>query len=424
MGVRIFVPVLYFDVALLIMNNLLFGFAVLSAAIWVGLLTVWGQFWCCNQRLDDEVNGSPVSASPALIVAVIPARNEADMIPKTLRSLLTQDYDGDFQIVLVDDQSTDGTGAIANQTALKLGVSERLKVISGKPLPDGWTGKLWAMEQGVRDAQSLEQLPDYFLFTDADIHHDRANLRQLVTKAQQENLDLVSLMVLLRCQSFWEKLLIPAFVFFFQKLYPFPLVNDPGSRIAAAAGGCALIRREALMEIGGIQVLRQALIDDCSLAREVKFRKGIAENRTAERQRRGDGKIWLGLTQVTTSLRAYESLQTIWDMVARTAYTQLNYSPLLLAGTVVGMTLIYLVAPLSLAAGLALQDWRLALAGLAGWLLMAIAYLPTILLYRLNPGWALALPLIALLYNLMTIDSALRHWRGQGGAWKGRVYSR
>lgn len=376
-------------------------------------MTVWGQFWRADQRLDAE-DSSAATPLPA-IAAVIPARNEADVLPTSLRSLLVQDYPGSFQIVLVDDQSTDGTGEVAQQTAADLNQTDRLTVIQGDPLPAGWTGKLWAMEQGVRHAQTLLPLPDYYLLTDADIEHDRANLRQLVAKAQQADLDLASLMVRLRCESFWEKLLIPAFVFFFQKLYPFPLVNNPRSRVAAAAGGCILIRRSALEQIGGIGILRQALIDDCSLAQAVK-----AQGKTAQTS----GRIWLGLTQSTYSLRPYPSLKSIWDMVARTAYTQLNYSPLLLVGTLVGMALVYLVAPIAVFAGLLTANAPLAIVGLATWLLMAIAYFPTVRLYRCSPIYALGLPAIALLYTLMTLDSAVRHWRGQGGAWKGRTYSK
>ena len=391
--------------------------AGLSLLIWVGLLTLWGNFWRCDQMLPALSSPTPQfpnSPSPLpTVCAIIPARNEADMLPNSLPSLLNQAYPGDFRIILIDDQSSDGTGQVARQLAEDLGQSARLSVIQAEPLPAGWTGKLWAMEQGVRHASTFSPLPDYFLLTDADICHDSENLNQLVAKAQQADLDMVSLMVLLRCQSFWEKLLIPAFVFFFQKLYPFPLVNDFNRRMAAAAGGCILIRREALEKIGGLQILRQALIDDCSLAQAVK---------TKGRGKKAEGRIWLGLTETTRSLRPYDSLQTIWDMVARTAYTQLNYSPLLLAGTLVGMTIIYLVPPIATIIGLATQQWLLGSLGIATWALMTIAYFPTIRLYRLSPLWAVCLPAIAFLYNLMTIDSAIRHWRGQGGAWKGRVY--
>ncbi|MBW4578452.1 MAG: glycosyltransferase [Tildeniella nuda ZEHNDER 1965/U140] len=456
------------------------GITLLSLVIWLVLLFGRGQFWRSDQFLTDEggrgqeaggrgqkaegrrqeaeeergagealLTRNSLSRLPTpdsrlpFICAIIPARNEADLLPVTLRSLLTQTYPH-FQIVLIDDHSSDGTADVARQTAQVLDKDSTLTVVTAEPLPAGWTGKLWAMEQGIRYAETLTPKPDYFLLTDADIEHHPENLRELVAKAQADDLDLVSLMVLLRCKSLWEKLLIPAFVFFFQKLYPFRWANDPDRKLAAAAGGCILIRREALTQIGGLQILRQALIDDCSLAQAVKGLRGWAvEDRsqeTAETRRRGDriqnssphpiphtlhptsGKIWLGLTRETHSLRPYPSLKTIWDMVARTAFTQLNYSPLLLLGTLVGMTIVYVVPPVSTIAGLVTGNWAIALIGLTTWLLIAVAYLPTLLLYQCPPLLAFGLPAIALLYTLMTLDSALRHWRGKGGAWKGRVY--
>jgi hopene-associated glycosyltransferase HpnB len=397
------------------MVSLGLGVTLVSLLIWIGLLLVWGQFWRCDQQLQDESDANqrvqPIAACSVCVV--IPARNEADMVPMTLRSLLNQDYPGQFQIILVDDHSTDGTADRAIATATALGQLERLRVIPADPLPPGWTGKLWAMDQGVQAAQILA--PDYILLTDADIEHDPGNLRRLVTKAQQDNLDMVSLMVQLRCQSVWELVLIPAFVFFFQKLYPFRFVNTPSNRIAAAAGGCILIRRAALQQIGGLQILRQTLIDDCSLAQAVKQSRPTNQATS--------GKIWLGLTQTTRSLRPYDSLQSIWDMVARTAFTQLNYSTWLLLGTLFGMSLLYLVAPIATVAGLMSGNWAIAGTGLLTWLLMAIAYMPTIRLYQCPIWLAFCLPAIAGLYTIMTVDSALRHWRGQGGAWKGRVYS-
>ncbi len=390
------------------------GLTGIALAIWVGLLCFRGQFWRADQYLDAQVHALEVWPS---VCAVIPARNEAELLPVTLRSLLIQDYPS-ITIILVDDHSTDGTASVAQSVAAVLDKSSQLHVLSAEPLPPGWTGKLWAMEQGIRQAQTLTPPPDYFLLTDADIEHDKTNLRQLVAKAKQENLDLVSLMVLLRCESFWEQFLIPAFVFFFQKLYPFRWVNNPNNSTAAAAGGCILIAREALTEIGGIRAVRQALIDDCALAEAVKRR--VACNST---QPDAKGRIWLGLSSLTRSLRPYPSLSTIWEMVARTAFTQLNYSPWMLLGTLVGMTLIYVVSPVGAIFGAVTGNWPMAIAGLSGWLLMAYAYLPTLRLYRRSPLLAFCLPAIALLYTLMTLDSALRHWRGQGGAWKGRVYS-
>jgi len=390
------------------MGTIGLSLTLLAVVIWLGLLGLRGQFWRCDQQLPELL---PALTQFPTVHVVIPARNEADMVPLTLPSLLQQDYPGEVKVILVDDQSTDGTGTIARSVADKLGQQARLTIAATEPLPPGWTGKLWAMEQGIRQSNSLDSTPDYWLLTDADIEHDRQNLRQLVAQAEQQQLDLVSLMVQLRCQSVWEILLIPAFVFFFQKLYPFRWVNDPNRSMAAAAGGCILIRREALIRIGGIQTLRQALIDDCTLAQAVK---------STSSQQTG---IWLGLATTTRSLRPYPSLATIWDMVARTAFTQLNYSPLLLLGTLLGMTLIYLVAPLGAIVGGLTSNLPLALAGVTGWLLMALAYLPTVRIYGCNPLMALTLPFIAFLYTLMTLDSALRHWQGRGGAWKGRVYS-
>ncbi|UBF24615.1 glycosyltransferase [Kovacikia minuta CCNUW1] len=418
------------------MAEISLGATLLSLIIWLGLLVGWGQFWRCDQRLEARDEGGrmrdetfiPYSPSPIShpsVCAVVPARNEAELLPVTLRSLLNQNYPGNFQIVLVDDQSTDGTAQIAQQTAEELGKFQQFNLIAAQPLPAGWSGKLWAMEQGFQKAQTFS--PEYILLTDADIEHDSDNLQRLVTKAIQEDLDLVSVMVRLRCESFWEKFLIPAFVFFFQKLYPFRWVNHPNNPTAAAAGGCILIRREALEQIGGLAAIRQALIDDCALAQAVK--SGDRGQGTGDRgtptpytPHPTPGKIWLGLSDRTHSLRPYPSLETIWNMVARTAFTQLNYNPLLLVGTLIGMALVYLVPPLGLMVGVLTGSWMVALLGLVGWLLMALAYFPTIRFYHCSPLFAVGLPAIAVLYNLMTLDSALRYWRGQGGAWKGRVY--
>ncbi len=393
------------------MDQVELGITVTSLAIWVGLLCWRGQFWQADQQL--EVQAMELESWPS-VCAVIPARNEATLLPATLRSLLQQDYPGALSAILVEDQSTDDTAGVAREVAQAANKSWQLEVLSGEALPPGWSGKLWALEQGVRQAQKLMPSPDYLLLTDADIEHDGANLRRLVAKAESENLALVSLMVLLRCQSFWEHLLIPAFVFYFQKLYPFRWVNDPTNPTAAAAGGCILIRRQALNSIGGIEVIRQTLIDDCALAFAVK------SNRQSEHP--GMGRIWLGLSSLTRSLRAYPSLASIWEMVARTAFTQLNYSPWLLLGTLFGMTFVYLVPPVGAIFGIFTGNWSVVIAGLAGWLLMAWAYLPTLRFYGCTPLFAFCLPVISLLYTLMTLDSAWRHWQGRGGAWKGRVY--
>ena len=378
----------------------------LSLAIWLFLILFWGNFWLADQRIaDDTEKIETYPETYPTVWAVVPARDEAEAIARSLTSLLSQNYLGKFSVVLVDDNSSDRTREIAQATADKLGKRENLKIIAGQPLAEGWKGKLWAMQQGIEYAQA--QAPDYLLFTDADIQHDLDNLTQLVTKAETENLDLVSLMVLLRCQSFWEKLLIPAFVFFFQKLYPFPWVNNPNKSIAAAAGGCVLISNQALTSIGGIAAIKDALIDDCSLAQAVKSQ---------------GNKIWLGLSETTISLRGYENLTVMWDPIARTAYTQLNYSPLLLVGTLIGMTLVYLVAPIYLMVGILTTNWLVVAICTLTWLLMTCAYFPTIKLYKLSIIWALCLPAIAFLYTLMTIDSAVKYYQGKGGAWKGRTY--
>jgi hopene-associated glycosyltransferase HpnB len=392
--------------------------ASLSLSIWLYLIFGRGWFWLANQRIKERENSKLISYPH--ICAIVPARDEADVISPSLTSLLQQDYDGELSIILVDDRSTDGTGNIARKLAEEIETKHKLNVILGEPLPSGWTGKLWAIDRGInyalQQAEKENNLPDYFLLTDADIQHDRHNLQQLVIKAETENLELVSLMVLLRCQSFWEKLLIPAFVFFFQKLYPFPLVNNHQNKTAAAAGGCILVDRNALTRIGGIQSLRQSLIDDCTLAAKIK------DSRSPDNTNNYNRGIWLGLTESTISLRPYPDLKTIWDMVARTAYYQLNYSPLLLLGTSCGTILVYLAPVLNLLIGSLTNNWLLITASLTTWLLMAVAYFPTLKLYARSPILVFYLPLIAFIYTLMTIDSALRYYQGKGGAWKGRVY--
>ena len=389
------------------MTAIILSLTLLSLVIWLFLLLFWGQFWQVNHQLEANKDQDTNNNTLPTVCVVIPARNEADVIPFSLRSLLLQDYPGNFTIFLVDDQSSDGTANFAQGVAYALDKTQQLHIVPSDPLPPGWAGKLWAMEQGIQTASELK--PDYYLLTDADIEHDPSNLHRLVTKAESQNLDLVSIMVRLRCQSFWEQLLIPAFVFYFQKLYPFSWVNNPKKTTAAAAGGCILIHRESLNRIGGLQIIRQALIDDCSLAKAVKS---------------SHGKIWLGLSTLTHSLRPYNSLKTIWDMVARSAYTQLNYSPLLLIGSLLGMTLVYLVPPLGIILGLVFGNWMITLAAFITYLLMTFAYFPIIRFYKCYPAFAFSLPIIALLYTSMTLDSALQHWQGRGGLWKGRVYSR
>ena len=368
----------------------------LSVAFWVWAYFFRGGFWRADQRLDDAP--SDLQYWPG-IVAVIPARNEAETIGQTVASLLAQDYPGDVSVIVVDDGSDDGT-------AEATGTSERLSVIRGKILESGWTGKLWAMKQGLQEADRTRPSAPFVLLTDADIVHDPASLRRLVAKAEEDNLDLVSLIALLRCENFWELLLIPAFIFFFQNLFPFPWVNDPSRPAAAAAGGCVLVRRRALLDAGGVDAICGRLIDDCALAANIKKR----------------GPIWLGLTEKVRSLRRYDSLAGIWCMVARTAFEQLGNSALLLIGAVLGMGVAYLVPPLA-SVGILGGGWMVMVAGLITWLgLAGVAYAPTLRLYGLSFGWILALPLAALLFTLMTFSSAIRHWQGRGSTWKGRSY--
>jgi hopene-associated glycosyltransferase HpnB len=394
---------------------------ILSIAIWLGLLIGRGQFWRSDQRLGSSIPPSAIPAPSApgelpsvpTVAIIIPARNEAQVLPDSLPSLLCQYGPARVQIILVDDHSSDGTSTIACSIAEELDQTQRLTLLPGSPLPEGWTGKLWAMAQGVELAKRLTPAPDFLLFTDADIRHAPDNLSRLLAKAELEHLTMASLMVRLRCTDFWEKLMIPAFVFFFQKLYPFRWVNQPTNPTAAAAGGCILIRPEALSRIGGLEAIHRALIDDCALARAVK---------TSDRSSCGEGRIWIGLSEDTESLRAYTSLASIWEMVSRTAFTQLDHSPLRLFGTIVGMSMIYLIPPISALSGWLRHDGLLLGAGLIGWLLMAYAYAPTVRFYRISLGYSFLLPVIALLYTLMTFDSALQYWQGRGGAWKGRTY--
>ena len=376
--------------------------AGLSATAWLYLLLGHGRFWLCSERLPAVPVTGPEDW-PA-VAAVVPARDEEETIAAVIESLLAQDYPGRLSVTLVDDRSTDATRARAEAAARG---AAALTVMTGEPLPAGWSGKLWALHQGIARATRDQPEIGYVFLSDADIAHAPDTLRRLIAKAEGEGRDLVSLMARLNCETVWERLLIPAFVFFFQKLYPFPRANSARSTVAAAAGGCVLIRRSALERIGGIAAIRGALIDDCTLARAVK---------------RGGGRLWLGLADGTRSLRVYRDLEPIWMMVARSAFTQLRYSALLLLGTVLGMTLLYLVPPLALLTAALHGDGPAALLAAGAWLVMTICYLPTVLYYRQRTAAALTLPLAALLYLGMTLDSARRHWWGRGSRWKGRDY--
>ena len=476
---------------------------VVSAAAWVYLVAAHGGFWLTGQRLPpaagrarvhrhedaariDVTAGTdapshavtPASAAarsgPAAstgarawpaVAAVVPARNEAESLPVTLPGLLAQDYPGDFRVFLVDDNSDDGTGAIAaelGEKAVRDGGSP-LTVVKGQPRPDGWAGKVWAMAQGfaavtrtageVRAADGVAGArgsaatgglagpgnavsasatrvqagtdatpaggarPEYVLFTDADIRWAPTALRELVAGAEADDRALLSQMALLRAETGWERVIVPAFVYFFAQLYPFRKVNDPESGTAAAAGGCMLVRRSALEEASGLEPIKDALIDDVALGRLLKQRG----NRT-----------WLGLTTDITSARPYPSLASLWQMIARSAYVQLRYNPLLLAGTMIGLLLLYVAPPAGAIAALVAavaggggpSAAVAGIAGLAGWTLMTASYLPMLRLYRLSVFRAPTLPLIAALYAAMTADSARRHYSGRSVSWRGRTAAR
>lgn len=370
---------------------------------WTGLLVARGRFW--DPPVDRLCGADASDAAPSVHV-VMPARNEAAILPSTLPTLFAQQYAGALAITLADDNSDDGTTARAHWLATENGATKFFSVTAVPPRPSGWAGKVWAMTAGVAAARAAGAKPDYWLFTDADIAHAPDVVGALVATARADRRDLVSLMVQLRCETRWERLLVPAFVFFFAKLYPFAWVADDRKGTAAAAGGCVLVADGMLREIGGIERIADALIDDCALAAAVK---------------NDGGRLRLELTTRSHSVRAYDTLDSLWQMVARSAYTQLRYSPLLLAGTVAGMLLLYGLPPAAFVTGVLRRDARLAASGAAAWSLMSAMYLPVLRRYRQPAAAALLLPAAAALYTLMTIDSAVRHWRGEGGAWKGRV---
>jgi hopene-associated glycosyltransferase HpnB len=434
-----------------------------SAAAWVYLVAARGGFWLTSQRLPGGVTatepgtgprpgssaepgtgaGARTGAGPGAtheppswpaVAAVVPARNEADSLPGTLPGLLVQDYPGPFRVFLVDDNSDDGTGAVAAELGEKaardgLPADRTLTVVTGKPRPDGWAGKVWAMAQGFAAATgtvaadktaataATAAAPEYVLFTDADIAWAPHALRELVRGAETDDRALVSQMALLRAETGWERTIVPAFVYFFAQLYPFRSVNDPKNRTAAAAGGCMLIRTAALREAGGLERISGALIDDVALGTLLK---------------RAGNRTWLGLATDVRSARPYPDLASLWHMIARSAYVQLRYNPLLLAGTVIGLLLLYAAPPVVLLAALIAAGagatgasvLAAGLAGLAGWALMTASYLPMLRLYRLSARRAPTLPLIALLYAAMTVDSARRHYSGRAVSWRGRTAAR
>ena len=421
---------------------------VISAAAWLYLVAAHGGFWRTSQRLPasaepgngrranagvvsanagvvsragaaDGTAGNAAEAWPA-VAAVVPARNEAESLPQTLPALLAQDYPGEFRVFLVDDNSDDGTGDIAaalGDKAARNGGAP-LTVVRGRPRPDGWAGKVWAMAQGLAAATpGGSASPAYVLFTDADISWAPHALRDLVRAAEAGDLGLVSQMALLRAETRWERVIVPAFVYFFAQLYPFRKVNDPKSRTAGAAGGCMLVRRAALEEAGGLGRIKGALIDDVALGTLLK--------------RRGN-RTWLGLTTDIKSARPYPDLASLWHMIARSAYVQLRYNPLLLAGTIIGLLVLYVAPPAGTMAALIAAlagntggaTALAGLAGLAGWALMTASYVPMLRFYGLSALRAPTLPLTAALYAAMTADSARRHYSGRAVSWRGRTAAR
>ncbi|MFF3643494.1 glycosyltransferase [Streptomyces sp. NPDC002564] len=373
-----------------------------SLAAWLWLLLGQGFFWRTDVRL-------PPCGEPGRwpsVAVVVPARDEAAVLPASLPSLLAQDYPGRAEIFLVDDGSSDGTGELARALAERHGGLPLTVGSPGEP-PAGWTGKLWAVRHGIGLARARG--PEYLLLTDADIAHEPDSLRRLVAAADHGRFDLVSQMARLRVESLWERLVVPAFVYFFAQLYPFRRIGRKGARTAAAAGGCVLLRTEAAERARIPDAIRQAVIDDVALARAVK---------------RSGGHIWLGLAERVDSVRPYPGLGDLWRMVSRSAYAQLRHQPLLLLGTVAGLAVVYLAPPVALCAGLATGNAVAAGAGGLAWLVMTATYLPMLRYYR-QPLWlAPLLPGTAFLYLLMTVDSAVQHYRGRGAAWKGRTYAR
>ena len=364
--------------------------AGLAVSIWLYLLLGRGFFWRLRET---DLAWAPV---PRRVAVLIPARNEAQVVGRAIQSIVEQDFPGPFHIFLIDDHSSDGTSEVARAAAKP----DFLTVIAAQQLPEGWTGKLWALAEGIRQAQSFQ--PDYVLFSDADIVHAPDGISRLVARAEAGGYDLVSWMVKLQCETFAERALIPAFVFFFFMLYPPAWTENARRRTAGAAGGCILLRWEALARIGGMVAIRGELIDDCALAKAVK---------------RTGGKVWLGVTSRTRSIRGYGTFREIGRMISRTAFWQLRHSVLLLAGTIAGMFATYLLPPLLLLTG---RPPAMALGAFA-WVLMMVAYAPSLRFYGLSLLWAPALPLVAVFYTGATIHSAVRYWRGRGGEWKGRA---
>lgn len=387
-----------------------------TVVAWAWLVLLRGTFWRTDVRLpapgDTDGDGDGDGQMWPSVAVLVPARNEAGTLPETLPTLLAQEYPGDLAVLLVDDGSDDGTGRVARTIGAVEPGGDRLTVLSGTTLPPGWTGKLWALQTAVEAVGN--PAPDFFLLTDADISHPPDSVSRLVAKARETEADLVSLMARLRLTSLLDRLLLPAFVFFFAKLYPFRWSNDPRHRIAAAAGGCVLVRRSALERAGGLASISGAVIDDCSLAAAIKG---------------SGGRTWLGFSEDVLSVRVYGAISPVWSMVARTAYTQLGFSPAALAGTVAGMLLLYLAPPVAVWGAVALAAVGkapeaaivLGAGGAAAWALMAGSFVPTLRLYKAAPVVAPALPVAGALFTVFTVASAWRHWSGRAGTWRGRA---
>jgi hopene-associated glycosyltransferase HpnB len=373
---------------------MILALGILIVLVWLALLLGWYGFWRADQRL--PLAPAALANWPS-VVAVVPARNEAATIPFSLTGLIEQRYAGPYEIVLADDSSSDDTVVMAGRLASD--AEPKLTVVDAGPLPAGWAGKTWTLHRGLEEARRRE--PDYYWLTDADITHKPQVLASLVAHAETERLALASLMVKLPARTFWEKLLVPAFIFYFALIYPFRAVNDPASRIAGAAGGSMLVRRDALETIGGVAAVKDAIIDDCAFARAIK---------------RSGRRIWIGLAERSRSLRRYRQLSDFWAMVARSAYPQLGYSPLRLALALGGLALAFLAPPLLVAAG-----GSVAVTGVLAWALMSWAYVPTVQYHGLSPLWAVTLPLATVLFAAMTIASAIGYYRGQPAQWRGRA---
>jgi hopene-associated glycosyltransferase HpnB len=373
--------------------------AAIPLAIWIYLFLVRGNFW---QLREDDIYLQPLANWPR-VVAIVPARNEAETIAQVVQSLAAQDYPGEFSMIIVDDHSEDGTAALAQKAANESGASQRVRIHSAAPLAPGWTGKLWALNEGVQVA--CEHKPDFLWFTDADIEHAPDTLHRLVFRAEKDSLDLASLMVLLQADTFAERLLIPPFLYFFLMLYPPRWIADPHASAAGAAGGCMLLRRNVLAPIGGIASIRGEVIDDCALARVAKV---------------SGGRIWMGLTRASVSLRGYGTFAEIRNMIARTAFTQLHYSLFFLLVALAGLFVTFLLPWFSFLSG---EDpaWFLASTAIC---LMTVTFGVTVRFYSLPWPWALTLPLAAAYYGYATCLSAVRYWLGRGGQWKGRFQAR